>query len=59
MQRRNGGSKDLFDGVETALGRGSSVGAPSALHVQRDALHLALVELHSRQPRFLGDRRQP
>ncbi len=59
MQRRSACSKDLFDGIETAVGRSSGARAASALHIQRDALHCALVELHSCQPRFLGNRGKP
>ena len=56
VQRRNRGSEYLFDGIEGALGRGSGAGPAAPLKVQRDALHFALVELHSCQSRFLGDR---
>src|SRR4030095_388949 len=58
MQGRNGGAQDLFYRVETALRHIARTCAPSPLHIQRDALHSALVERHSRESWLPRNRRK-
>jgi hypothetical protein len=59
VQRWNAGTEDVFDGVKASLWRGSGSGASSALQIQRDALHSALVERHGSQTRLFGNGGQP
>jgi hypothetical protein len=59
VQRWHAGTKDMFDGVKTALWRCAGSGASSALQIQRDALHSALVERHGSQARLFGDGGEP
>src|SRR4030095_5579972 len=58
MQGRNGGAQDLFYRVETALRHIAGTSAPSPLQIQRDALHIALVERHSRESWLPRNRRK-
>src|SRR5262245_3379231 len=61
MQGRNGSAENLFYRVETTVGHIAGTSAPSALHIQCDALDGAFVEWHNREswlPRNRGKARQ-